>query len=299
MDSRITISAYKKQYKKSHLCKIVNKLKVFIISQEEPFYIPKVIRYLVEHQNESFEIVGASRLQPHRKNKTMKDWLLERTKIYSYKELLITTCFFVYCKVWYKLLSNLGVYNPFFVKSVYEKNGIKEVLTEDINSPEYLNHIEKLDIDIVLSISPPQLFGKELLSLPKKACLNAHGTLLPRHRGVFGSWWMLFEGDKEIGTTIHTMEEKLDAGNIVWQKEISMPNKATQYTIAYHTKKIMAEGLVEVLGDYSSNNLKEVQSIYKESYHRAPSKEQGKLFHKRGQRVVTFANAKWTLSKSF
>ena len=28
----------------------------------------------------------------------------------------------------------------------------------------------------------------KLLKLPKKACLNAHGTLLPRHRGVFGSW---------------------------------------------------------------------------------------------------------------
>ena len=59
----------------------MKKLRVFIVSQEEPFYIPKVIRYLVEHQNENFEIVGASRLQPHRKNKTMKDWLFERTKI--------------------------------------------------------------------------------------------------------------------------------------------------------------------------------------------------------------------------
>ena len=74
----------------------MRKLRVFIVSQEEPFYIPKVIRYLTEHQNENFEIVGATRLQPHRKNKTMKDWLLERTQIYTYWELFITTCFFVW-----------------------------------------------------------------------------------------------------------------------------------------------------------------------------------------------------------
>jgi len=277
----------------------VTKLRVFIISQEEPFYIPKVIRYLVEHQNENFEIVGATRLQPHRKNKTMKDWLLERTQIYTYWELFITTCFFVYCKIVYKLLAKIGVDNPFSVKDIYSNNSITEIVTDDINSPAYLTKLKDLDIDVVLSISPPQLFGKELLNLPKKACLNAHGTLLPRHRGVFGSWWMLFDGDKEIGTTIHTMVEKLDAGEIVWQKEIPMPDSATQYAIAYHTKKIMAEGLVETLSDLNLQNLKSIQSPYQESYHRAPSKEQGKSFHKQGLRVVTFNNAKLTLSKCF
>jgi len=277
----------------------MNPIRVFIISQEEPFYIPKVIGYLAQHQNENFKIVGATRLQPHRKNKTMKDWLLERTQIYSYWELFITTCFFLYCKVWYKLLSKFGVFNPFSVKSIYQKQNINEMDTDDINSSIYLQQLKNLDIDVILSISPPQLFGKELLNLPKIACLNAHGTLLPRHRGVFGSWWMLHDGDKEIGTTIHTMVEKLDAGKIVWQKEIPMPTNATQYAIAYHTKKIMAEGLVETLNQISANGLLAIQSPYQESYHRAPTKAQGKNFHKKGLRVVTFSNAKLTLSKNF
>ncbi len=277
----------------------MSKLRVFIVSQEEPFYIPKVIRYLVEHQNENFEIVGATRLQPHRKNKTMKDWLLERTQIYTYWELFITTCFFVYCKIVFKILGKFGVYNPYSVKSVYSKNAVNEVETDDINSRFYLTKLRELDIDVVLSISPPQLFGKDLLKLPKKACLNAHGTLLPRHRGVFGSWWMLFNGDKEIGTTIHTMVERLDAGEIVWQKEIPMPKEPTQYAIAYHTKKIMSEGLVEILDLLSVQSIDAIDSPYQESYHRAPSKEEGKNFHKKGLRVVTFKNMKLTLSKSF
>jgi len=226
----------------------------------------------------------------------MKDWLLERTQIYTYWELFITTCFFVYCKIWYKLLAKFGVFNPYSVNKIYKKYGVQELVTEDINSSNYLQQLQQLDIDVVLSISPPQLFGKELLNIPKKACLNAHGTLLPRHRGIFGSWWMLYEGDKEIGTTIHTMAEKLDAGEVVWQKEIPMPEDATQYAIAYHTKKIMAEGIVEVL---TSEKMESIQSPYKESYHRAPSKEQGKIFHKRGLRVVTFSNSKFALSKSF
>ena len=238
-------------------------------------------------------------MQPHRKNKTMKDWLLERTQIYSYWELFITTCFFIYCKVWYKLLSKFTVFNPFSVKSIYSKNEVNDIQTDDINSSVYLNQLKELDIDVVLSISPPQLFGKELLNLPKITCLNAHGTLLPRHRGVFGSWWMLYKGDKEIGATIHTMEEKLDAGVVVWQKEIPMPKNATQYTIAYYTKKIMAEELVELLGQLATNKLQSINSSYQESYHRVPTKEQGKDFHKKGFRVVICSDAKFALSKSF
>ena len=274
-------------------------LKVFIISQEEPFYITKVIRYLVEHQNDNFCIVGATRLQPHRKNKTMKDWLLERTQIYSYWELLITTCFFVYCKVWYGLLEKWGMFNPFSVKSIYAKKRVKEIVTYDINEQAYLNQLKKLDIDIILSISSPQLFDKNLLNLPKITCLNAHGTLLPRHRGVFGSWWTLYDNDKEIGTTIHTMVERLDAGEIVWQREVPMPEKATQYLIAHHTKKIMAEGLVETLNSYAHQEVKIKLPTYQESYHRAPSKEEGRSFRKKGLRIITLNNARVVLSKSF
>ncbi len=274
-------------------------LKVFIISQEEPFYIPKVINYVLKHQGDTYEVVGATRLQPHRKNKTMKDWFLERTQIYTYWELIITACFFVYSKLLFKLLSKIGIDNPYSVKHSYQKNNINQIVTNNINSAEYLTQLKQLEIDVVLSISPPQLFEKELLKLPKIACLNAHGTLLPRHRGVFGSWWMLFEEDKEIGTTIHTMEERLDAGEIVWQKEIPMPEKPTQYAIAYHTKKIMAIGLVQVLGDYYNKKVKVINSLYKESYHKAPSLKQGKQFHENGKRVVTIANLKLALAKSF
>ena len=277
----------------------MKKLNVFIISQEEPFYIPKVIRYLAEHQNDFYQVVGATRLKPHRKNKTMKDWLKERIQIYTYWELFITTCYFIYCKVFYKLLSKLGINNPYSVKAIYEKWKIVEVGTTDINSSDYLNQLENLNLDIILSISPPQLFQKRLINLPKLVCLNAHGTLLPRHRGVFGSWWMLYQEDKEIGTTIHTMEERLDAGEIVWQEAIETPENATQYAIAYHTKKIMAEGLVDTLKGYSKETIKPIPPNYQESYHRAPTKEQGKEFHQQGKRVVTFSNAKLALAHKF
>lgn len=276
----------------------MKKLNVFIISQEEPFYIPKVIRHLAEGQNNHYNIVGATRLKPHRKNKSMTDWLKERTQIYTYWELVITTLFFVYCKL-HTIGSKFGFYNPYSVNSIYKNWDIPQLDTKDINSEGYLNRLSSLNIDIILSISPPQLFQASLINLPKIVCLNAHGTLLPRHRGVFGSWWMLYLNDKEVGTTIHTMEERLDAGKIVWQKAIPMPENPTQYAIAYHTKKIMATGLVETLQKYSEGNFEVIPEQFGESYHRAPTKKQGQDFHRQGKRVVTLRNVKYVLAQKF
>lgn len=272
----------------------MSKQRIFIVSQEEPFYIPKVIRHIIEKNTGDYEIVGATCLKPHRKNKTMKDWFMERVKVYSYFELFITFCFISYIKIFSFLNKNY-----YSVKALYNEYGIQQINTDDINSTEFLNKIKSLDIDVIISISPPQIFKSELLKTPNKFCLNAHGTLLPRHRGVFGSWWMLFNEDKEIGATIHTMEERLDAGKIIWQQSIKTSDNSTQYSIAFHTKKLIAKGLVEVLKDINNDNLNVISPKYEESYHRAPTKEQGIEFRKKNKRIITFSNSKLTLAKRF
>ncbi|MBL4706573.1 MAG: hypothetical protein JKY54_18740 [Flavobacteriales bacterium] len=261
---------------------------VFIISQDEPFYIPKTIRYVLENQH-SFEVIGATCLKPHRKNKSMKSWLLERTKIYTYGELFIvlramlTIKFLKRNKPWYS------------VRKLYEHFGIHHVETENINDDAYLDQIEALKPDYIISISPPQLFEERLLSIAKNHCLNAHGTLLPSHRGVFGSWWMIYEGDKESGATIHTMELRLDAGEIVFQEAFEVLKADTQYSLASKTKAMLVKGIVKIM----DNELEFFPTTYPESYHKAPTKEQGKDFHQKGNKIITRANRKLVLAEKF
>lgn len=258
-----------------------------------------MIRHILEQQGETYEIVAATRLQPHRKNKTIKAWALERTRIYTYWELFITVCLFVHCKITWKLWSKITGYTPYSILNLYKRNKITQVETEDLNAPEYIAKLKALKPDVIISISPPQLFEKDLLELPTKHCLNVHGTLLPRHRGVFGSWWTIFNKDKEAGGTIHTMELKLDAGEIVWQEEFPVEADDTQYAIAYKTKRIMSRGVVEVLGQLQKGKLQPIPVQYESSYHRAPTHELGKEFHKRGHRVITLKNVKNVLRRSY
>ncbi|MFT7613336.1 MAG: hypothetical protein ACI9J3_002309 [Parvicellaceae bacterium] len=264
------------------------KKKVFIISQDEPFYIPKTIRYILENQN-SFEVIGATCLKPHRKNKSMTNWFLERTKIYTFGELfivfraMIKIKFFKKKKPWYS------------VRRLYDHFDVLQIETQDINDEVYLSEIEKLGPDYIISISPPQLFQERLLGIAKEHCLNAHGTLLPSHRGVFGSWWMIYQGDKESGATIHTMEKKLDAGEIVFQEAFEILKSDTQYSLASKTKALLAKGLVEIM----DKGVRIIPSKYPESYHKAPTKEQARDFHKRGKKIITKKNLKLVLAEKF
>jgi len=266
---------------------------ILIITQNEPFYIPKMIKYILNHKSEGINIVGFTVLKPHRKNKSIYHWFIERARIYNYYELALVFIAMFVVKI-------VGIFsNRYSVKKIMLSKEVKNITSTDVNSEEYLDKIKDLNLDFIISISCPHLFKENLLALPKKACLNAHGTLLPRHRGVFGSWWTIFMNDKQAGGTIHTMELKLDAGEIVWQEEFEVTKKDTQYSIAYKTKKSMSEGLVKTINDFESVKKRPINSNYKTSYHRAPTKELGKKFHKQGKKVLTISNLKLMLASSY
>ncbi len=272
-------------------------LRAFVFTQEEPFFIPKVIRHLADHQGREYEIVGATVLKPHRKNKTMRHWLRERTRIYTTRELLLAGMAYVLCKGWETAApEGKGRYS---VRHLLEQRKIERYETEDVNDPAFVARLKALEVDVILSVSPPQIFKAELIGAASAYAFNAHGTLLPRHRGVFGSWWTLYCGGDEAGATVHTMEVRLDAGENVWQQAVPLGPDDTQYSVAYKTKRLLAQGLVDVLRQVHEGTLRPLDKPYEESYHRAPTRAEGAAFHRKGLRVIRARDLRYMLASRF
>tara|TARA_Y100000591_G_C21819867_1_gene692993 strand:- start:340 stop:1161 length:822 start_codon:yes stop_codon:yes gene_type:complete len=272
-------------------------IKVFIITQDEPFYIPKMIKHLIEKQFQNkYTLIGYTVLSPNRKNKSIFHWISERLRIYSLWEVFLVGTAFTITKI----LTWLKIVNYYSCRNIFRNANIEEIYTHDINDENYINGIKQKNPDIILSISCPQLFKENLLNTPNIYCMNAHGTLLPRHRGVFGSFWTLYDGDKEGGSTLHTMELKLDAGEIICQDSFIVDKNDTQFSIAYKTKKQMALSIAEVLGKHKRGvNWDFIKPQYSSSYHRAPSRKEGKIFRKNGNKILTFGNLKIMLKNKF
>ncbi|MFH1287108.1 MAG: methionyl-tRNA formyltransferase, partial [bacterium] len=83
----------------------------------------------------------------------------------------------------------------------------------------FIQEIKKLRPDIIIIVAYGQILNKEFLSIPKLGCINVHASLLPKFRGSAPIQWAILEGESKTGVTVQKVSEKLDAGDIIAQKE--------------------------------------------------------------------------------
>lgn len=262
-------------------------MNIFIITQDEPFFIPKLIQRISESMEKEDKIVGITILKPYHKGKNYLIWIKERAVVYLLRELFFLMTLMVYTKLYESLAGVFPLKKYFSVKRLCDANNFRYVDTDDINSSEYQSKIRTLDIDIIISISATQIFKKSLIELPKKECVNIHGTLLPRHRGVMGSWWVLAAGDEYTGVTVHRIIEKLDAGDILLQEKIPIQKDDTQFSLAVRTKKMSADLAIKLIEIIKTGNVvpKSMDQTIA-NINTFPTSAQAKKFRNSGKRVI-------------
>ncbi|MEC7276615.1 MAG: formyltransferase family protein [Bdellovibrionota bacterium] len=88
-------------------------------------------------------------------------------------------------------------------------------------------HIKEFSPDLMLSIHFRDIIPKKILELSKNPGINLHPSLLPLYSGCLATMWVIINGDTKTGVTYHYMTPKVDEGNILIQKEITIDDKAT------------------------------------------------------------------------
>ena len=93
------------------------------------------------------------------------------------------------------------------------------------NANELADLIPKLQVlapDYIFSFYYRFMLPEQILACAKIAALNMHGSLLPKYRGRAPVNWAILHGETETGATLHIMEAKPDAGDIVGQAAVSI-----------------------------------------------------------------------------
>ena len=83
---------------------------------------------------------------------------------------------------------------------------------------EYQEVLE-LGADIIVTCAYGQIIPKVILDAPRLGCINVHGSLLPKLRGGAPIHWAIINGDTKTGISIMYMDEKMDSGDIISQRE--------------------------------------------------------------------------------
>lgn len=101
--------------------------------------------------------------------------------------------------------------------------------------------------DLIISSAYGQIIPNAILDYPKYKCINTHGSLLPKGRGGAPIQRSLINGDDKTGITIMYMNEKMDEGDILYQKEIDIDIYDTNTTLFDKLSKLSLEMLLKFL----------------------------------------------------
>ena len=112
---------------------------------------------------------------------------------------------------------------------------------------EFIENIKQLNPDVICVVAYGKILPEEILKIPKKGCINVHGSLLPQYRGAAPIQWAVLNGDKTTGITTMYMDVGMDTGDMILRKEVQIGNDETTGELWERLSKIGAELLVETL----------------------------------------------------
>ncbi len=115
------------------------------------------------------------------------------------------------------------------VKEVALKNNIK--VLQPIHIKNDYQDILDLNPDIIVTCAYGQMIPKELLEFPRLGCINVHASLLPKFRGGAPIHKSIITGEDKTGITIMYMEEAMDSGDIISQRETKIESSDNLETL--------------------------------------------------------------------
>lgn len=111
---------------------------------------------------------------------------------------------------------------PSPVKVMAEANKIEVLQPEKVREPDFIKKLKGYNPECIVVVAFGQILPKAILALPKYGCINLHASLLPKYRGAAPINWALIRGETKSGVTSMLMDEGMDTGNILVQREVEI-----------------------------------------------------------------------------
>ncbi|MBR1769087.1 MAG: methionyl-tRNA formyltransferase, partial [Bacteroidales bacterium] len=153
--------------------------------------------------------------------------------------------------------------------------GVETILQpQSMKSPDFIRSLKELKADVQVVVAF-RMMPEEVFAMPRLGTFNLHTSLLPQYRGAAPINWAIINGESKTGVTTFLLNDKIDCGEILLQKEIEIKEEtdfeSLYYQMAEEGKALISNTLELLLnGNYTSikqeteTNLKPAPKIFKE-----------------------------------
>lgn len=127
-------------------------------------------------------------------------------------------------------------------KEYNDKNAFQHALKETLIG---------LNPDLIVLSGFMRILAADIIQAFPKRILNIHPALLPKYPGLHTHERVLAAGDKKHGTTVHFVDEGLDSGPIIAQRELTILPEDTAETLQQRVKELEKILYPEVLQQFA------------------------------------------------
>ncbi len=144
-------------------------------------------------------------------------------------------------------------------KKIAVQHGIPVFQPQDLKTPEFEKTLKCLSPDLIAVTAYGKILPSAVLYAPPSGCVNVHASLLPRYRGAAPINWAIANGEKKTGVTIMQIDEGLDTGDILAQREVRIGDEETAEELLKRLSVEGAELLVETIGRIVKNDISPIK----------------------------------------
>lgn len=107
------------------------------------------------------------------------------------------------------------------VKKYALEHDLKVLQPTNLKSPEFHEELIALKVNLQVVVAF-RMLPEVVFELPELGCFNLHASLLPEYRGAAPINWAIINGEEKTGATTFFLKKKIDTGNIILQRELSI-----------------------------------------------------------------------------
>ncbi len=114
--------------------------------------------------------------------------------------------------------------NESAVKVFAKTKGLNILQPTNLKSESFLKELKALEANLQIIVAF-RMLPKVVWDMPKHGTFNLHASLLPNYRGAAPINWAIINGETKTGVSTFFIDEKIDTGEMILQKEIDIDPK--------------------------------------------------------------------------
>ena len=142
---------------------------------------------------------------------------------------------------------------PTAVKKKAVEMNLDVITSNNVNTDQFIKKVKSYKPEAIVVVAFGQKLSNKILDFPEFGCINLHASLLPKYRGSSPIHQAIINGDKKTGITTMYMDEELDKGDIIYQKEIEIDYEDTVGDLHDKLASQGADLLLKTLLDLKNN----------------------------------------------